>query len=80
MGNHKHYYSWTIEWEEHEDGGWLFGIGRKVIEAYQGTETYQVSQIGVYSEIYTGISACQDLIDDIIVQQNNIAKKVLNIC
>jgi hypothetical protein len=78
MKNHQHYYNWTIQWEQTEVGAWDFCIGRKVIEPYQGTESYQCRHITARGTVDDCIRHCKDIIDDIINQQNSIADKVLN--
>jgi hypothetical protein len=79
MKNHKHYYGWTIEWEQTQFGNWDFAIGRKVNQPYQGIESYERTSISVSGAIDDCIRICEDLIDVIITQQNNIVNKVLNI-
>jgi hypothetical protein len=79
LKNHQHYYNWTIEWEQTKVGTWDFCIGRTVIEPYQGTQSYKCMHITAKGTVDDSISHCQDIIDDIISQQNNIADKVLNI-
>jgi hypothetical protein len=79
LKTHKHYYGWTIEWEQTQFGNWIFSIGRKVIQPYHGTESYVCTTISVSGAVDDCIRICEDIIDDIIIQQNNIAEKVLNI-
>jgi nicotinic acid phosphoribosyltransferase len=78
MKNHKHYYGWTIEWEQTRFGSWDFAIGRKVIQPYEGTELYVRTIIFVSGAVDDCIRICENLIDNIINQQNSIAEKVLN--
>jgi hypothetical protein len=79
MKNHKHYYNWTIEWEQGKGNAWHFCLGRKVIQPYQGIESYERRIVTVVGTVDECIRNCEDIIDDIIAQQNQITEKVLNI-
>jgi hypothetical protein len=79
MRNHQHYYNWTIEWEENSIGVRDFRLCRTVINPGKGGEFMECTPIRVNGTLDVCIGGCKNIIDDIIAQQNDVAKKVLNI-